>query len=593
MPRLMPVIAFLAASFVPIALGASGPPTAAERLRALGDELLEREYDHFPALEAFSQGAGPRAKRTIIDLAPGFRDRVRDMYQGVLQRLDGIPRGPLDERGRIDHDMLRLRAESGLAESRFPLWEIGLLTPNRGLLTLTINVATGAQPLRTEADFEAWRVRVEATAATYDHAIDVIRAAARQGWTTPRVLVEKGMRQLEAVASASAEEGPFWSVMARYPKVLAPERRQAYEARYRAALEGKLLPAMRRLAAFARDEYLPMARESAGLAAMPGGDRAYRALVRQHTTLDRSPDEIHALGLAEVARIRARLLDAARPLGFKGEMREFSAWLQANRANYPFRSADEVLTRLRAIHARLEPQLPRLFRRLPKAPFEIRLTDAAVAASASATYMRPLADGSRPGIFRIPVVDPARVSASGLTALLLHEGMPGHHLDIGRAIELDLPRFRKARSLSVYSEGWGLYAESLGHELGVYDEPWALAGRYLAELHRAARLVVDTGMHAKGWTREQAIRYLVEERGAAQAGAIVAIERYMASPGQALAYKTGELEILALREEAKRELGGRFDLRDFHEAVLGEGPVSLPILRERVRTWIARQKLRG
>jgi uncharacterized protein (DUF885 family) len=587
------VIAFLAASFVAVAPGASAAPTPRERLHALGDELLEREYDLFPALEAFQQGAGPRAKRTLVDLAPGFRDRARETYQGVLQRLDGIPREPLDERGRIDHDMLRLAAESGLAGSHFPLREIGLLTPSRGLLTLTINVATGAQPLRTEADFEAWRVRVEATAATYDHAIAVIRAAARQGWTTPRALVEKGMRQIEAVANASAEEGPFWSVMARYPQVLAPERRQAYEARYRAALEGKLLPAMRRLAAFARDEYLPMTRESAGLGAMPGGERAYRALVLEYTTLDRSPDEIHALGLAEVARIRGKLLEAARPLGFKGEMREFAGWLQSNRANYPFRSADEVLARLRAIHARVEPQLPKLFRRLPKAPFEIRLTDPAVAASASATYSRPLPDGSRPGVFRIPVVDPARVSASGLTSLLLHEGMPGHHLDIGRAIELDLPRFRKAQSLSVYSEGWGLYAESLGHELGVYDEPWALVGRYLAELHRAARLVVDTGMHAKGWTREQAIRYLVEERGAVETSAIVAIERYMATPGQALAYKTGELEILALREEARRELGGRFDLRDFHEAVLAEGQVSLPILRERVRTWIARQKLRA
>ena len=591
MRRLPFVIALVVAtSFVPVAFGAS---SAAERLRALGDEMLEGEYDLVPAMEAFAQGAGPRAKRTIIDLAPGFRDRARRMYEGVLERLDKIPRGELDERGRIDHDLLRLEAESGLAENRFPLRDIGILTPNRGLLTLTINVATGSQPLRTEEDFEAWRVRVEATAATYDHAIGVVRAAARQGWTTPRALVEKAMRQLEAVASVPAEEGPFWSVMARYPRVLAPERRRAYEARYRAALDGKLLPAMRRLAAFARDEYLPKARESAGLGALPGGEQAYRALVRKYTTLERSPDEIHALGLAEVARIRAKLLEAARALGFKGEMREFSAWLQSQHDNYPFRSGEEVLTRLRATHARVEPQLPRLFRRLPKAAFEIRLTDPAVAASATATYSRPLADGSRPGVFRIPVTDPGRVSASGLTSLLLHEGMPGHHLDIGRGLELDLPRWRKAQSLSVYSEGWGLYAESLGHELGVYDDPWALVGRYLAEIHRAARLVVDTGLHAKGWSREQAIRYLVEESGLDETNAIVFIERYMASPGQALAYKTGELEILALRDEAKRELGARFDLRDFHEAVLAEGQVSMPILRERVRTWIAKEKLRG
>jgi uncharacterized protein (DUF885 family) len=515
------------------------------------------------------------------------------MYQGVLDRLDRIPRDQLDERGRIDHDMLRLRAESELAESEFALMEISLLNPSRGLLTLLVNVATGVQPLRTEADFEAWLARAEATAATFDHAIAAIRAAARRGWTTPRALVEKGMRQIEAVAGASAETGPLWSVMGRYPKVLAPERRAAYESRYRAVLEGKLLPAMGRLGRYAREEYLPQARESAGLGALPGGERAYRALVRQYTTLELAPDEIHALGLAEMARIRVKLMEVARPLGFKGEMREFAAWLQSNRANYPFKSGDEVLAYLRAIHARVEPQLSRTFRRLPKAAFEIQLTDPAVAASASATYSRPLADGSRPGVFRIPVVEPQRIAASSLASLLLHEGMPGHHLDIGRGIELDLPRFRKAQSLAVYSEGWGLYAESLGHELGVYDDPWSLLGRYLAELHRAARLVVDTGVHAKGWSREQAIRFLVEERGATEIAAIVAVERYMGTPGQALAYKIGELEILRLREEARRELGARFDLRDFHEAVLGEGQVSLPILRERVRTWIAKEKLRA
>jgi uncharacterized protein (DUF885 family) len=583
----------IAASFAPSVAGAPAAQAPAERLRALGEEMLEREYDLFPALEAFAQGAGPRARRAFIDLSPGFRDRARTMYRGVLERLDRIPRDGLDERARIDHDMLRMQAESRLAENDFPLREIGLLNPSRGLLNLTINMATGAQPLRSEADFEAWLARVEASAATFDHAIAAIRAAARQGWTTPRPLVEKAMRQLEAVASVPAEEGPLWSVMARYPRVLAAERREAYEARYREALDGKLLPAMRRLATFAREEYLPQTRESAGLGALPRGERAYRALVRQYTTVDLSPDEIHALGLAEVARVRPRLLEVARSLGFKGEMREFSRWLQSHRANYPFTSGEEVLARLRAIHARVEPQLPRLFRRMPKAAFEIRLTDPAVAASASATYSRPLPDGSRPGVFRVPVVDPARVAASHLTALLLHEGMPGHHMDIGRGVELDQPRFRKATSLAVYSEGWGLYAESLGHELGVYDDPWALLGRYSAELHRAARLVVDTGLHAKGWSRERAIRYLVDERGHTELGAIVAAERYMGAPGQALAYKIGELEILRLRREAMDALGKRFDLRDFHEAVLAEGQVSLPILRERVRTWIAREKRRA
>lgn len=588
MPPLLRLLAvfILAASFAPHAAA----QTAAQRLKALGDEMVEREFDLVPALEAYIQGAGPRAGRTVRDLSPGFRDRARAMYRGILERLASIPRAELSESDRVNYDLLQLRAGSELADNEHPLPEIGLLNPSWGLVTLVINVATGTQALRNEADFAAWIARLEATAATFDHAIAAIRSAARQGWTTPRPLVEKSLRQLEALSRVDAYQSPLWSVMSKYPQALNPERRAAYEQRLAEVIDRKVSPAMARLAAYVRDEYLDQTRETAGLGALRGGEAAYRASILKYTTLPLPPEEIHALGLSEVARVRGKLLEVARSLGFKGEMREFAAWTQSNPANYPFKTREEVLAYLKRVHQRVEPQLPRLFRKLPKAGFDIQATDPAVAASASATYSRPLPDGSRPGIFRIPIVEPQRIAAFSLTSLLLHEGMPGHHLDIGRGIELDQPRFRRAQSITVYSEGWGLYAESLGHELGVYDDPWALLGRYEAELHRAARLVVDTGMHSKGWSREQAIRYLVEERGAAESTAIVAIERYMGSPGQALAYKMGEQEILRLRAQAERELGSRFDLRDFHEVILGEGQVSLGMLRERVRAWIARTR---
>lgn len=569
---------------------ASFAQPAAQRLKALGDEMVQGEFDLLPALETFTQGPGPRAGRTVQDLSPGFRNRGRALYRGILERLAAIPRADLSEADRVNHDLIRLRATNEMAENEYPLAEIGILNPSWGLLTLLVSTATGSQPLRNEADFEAWLARLEATALTFDHAIGALRGAARQGWTTPRSLVEKSMRQLEAVSRVDAYQSPLWSVMTKYPRALSNERRAAYERRLAEVIDRKLNPAMARLAAFIRNEYLEQARESAGLGALPRGEAAYRASIRKYTTLDLPPEEIHALGLAEVARVRARLLEVARKLGFTGEMRDFAAWTAATPANYPFKSRDEVLAYLKRVHQRVEPQLPKLFRRLPKAGFDIQATDPAIAASASATYARPLADGSRPGIFRIPIVEPARIAAFSLTSLLLHEGMPGHHLDIGRAIELDQPLFRRVHSLTVYSEGWGLYAESLGSELGVYDDPWALLGRYSAELHRAARLVVDTGMHWKGWSREQAIRYLVEERGQTESGAIVAIERYMGTPGQALAYKMGELEILRLRAEAERELGSRFDLRDFHEVILGEGQVTLGMLRERVRAWIASRR---
>jgi uncharacterized protein (DUF885 family) len=289
-------------------------------------------------------------------------------------------------------------------------------------------------------------------------------------------------------------------------------------------------------------------------------------------------------------RIRPKLLEVAGQLGFKGTMKELPKWIESSPANYPFATDDDVLVYLRKVHQRVLPQLPKLFKRLPKAELDVRLTPKELAATASASYSSPPVDGSRPGYFNMPVVDAKKQTVFNLTDLLLHEGMPGHHLDGGLRRELtELPRFRRNSWITAYGEGWGLYAESLGTDLGVYDEPWALLGYYTAELQRAARLVVDTGLHSKGWTREQGIKYLVEERGSFEPGAIIEVERYMAWPGQALAYKIGQLEILALRDQATAKLGTRFDIREFHEAILGEGPLPLPLLRKRVEAWIAKQ----
>jgi uncharacterized protein (DUF885 family) len=560
---------------------------AAQRLHKVADDMVEREFDLIPAIETYAEGTGPRAGRAVADLSPDMDQRYRALYREVLDRIEAIPTWQLGERDRLNKALLERHARAELERNEFPMLRaIAQATPIRNPVNLLIRVGASAQPLATEADFEAWVQRVEASAATMDQAVAMLRAAAEKGWTSPRSLVEATLRQVEPVAAKPAREGPFWDMVAKYPAGAGAEKRTAFEQRYAEALDGKLLPAVGRYAKFLRDEYLARARTTSGIGELPGGDRAYRARIRAYTTLDLKPDDVHAIGLKEVARIREKLLEVARKLGFKGEMKDFAEWTTSNPANYPFKTGEDVLAYLRKAHARVEPELPKLFRRLPRARFEIQLTPAAVAASASATYSRPSADGKRPGVFHVPVVDPPKYAAFGLTALLMHEGMPGHHLDIARMVELDLPRFRKVYSVTVYSEGWGLYAESLGEELGMYDDPWALLGRYSAELHRAARLVVDTGLHSKGWSREQAIRYLVEERGQAQRSATVAVERYMSEPAQALAYKVGEMEIQKLRAWAKRELGPNFDLRDFHEAVLGEGALSIDLLRARVREWV-------
>jgi uncharacterized protein (DUF885 family) len=559
-------------------------PSASQQVRALADEAIEREFDLYPDYETFLQGRGPRAGLAPNGQSDAENERARAAFRGLLERLRRIPREGLGESDRYTYAFLEQRLENYLALYESPLSQLLVLTPGWGMHARLVVLASASQPFENEADFETWLARVEAHAAALDRARTALEEARRKGWTVSRPLVERSLQQMQAVLSKRASEGAMWAPVARYPKDASAAKRADFERRYREALEKRYLPALRRYAEYMRGEYLPAARTTAGIGALPGGEAAYRAAIRWYTTLDRSADEIHRTGLAEVARIAPKLLETARGLGFRGEMKDFGAWLAAA-APKPFRKAEDVLDHMRRVHARVEPELPRLFKRLPRARLEIREMPPEIA-SGSVTYTGPSADGARPGIVMYPISNPAAVTTAGLAALFLHEGVPGHHLDIGLKRELDIPRIRKLFSLTVYSEGWALYAESLGHELGVYDDPWSLLGRYSGELHRAARLVVDTGMHAKGWSREQAIRYLVEQRGASEASATSAIERYMGNPGPALAYKTGELEIQSLRASAQARLGPRFDVREFHEAVLGEGQLPLEMLRLRVEKWV-------
>lgn len=558
--------------------------SAADRVHAIGEDMLEREYDLAPLFETYAQGAGPRAGRAILDLEGEPSERYRALYRDILGRLTYTRTAQLGDSERIALRLLRHHADSQLARHEHPLRAMQMATPIRDPAGVLVALAASAQPFRDAADFDAWLARVEASGAVFDHAIRHLEAAAARQWTAPRALAQKTLAQVEGIAGKSAREGPLWAPVARFPAGAGPDARADFERRYAAALDERLLPAMRRFADYLRDKYIPRARTTAGIGTLPGGDRAYRAAIRGYTTLDLAPEQVHALGLAEAERIRPKLIEAARKVGFKGELGALGPWLDQQPANHPFRSGEEVLAYLRQLHGRVAPGMSRLFHRLPRAPFEIHLAPAAIAATASASYLRPTPDGSRPGVFQMPVPDPLRTPRHSLAPILLHEGMPGHHLDGGLNVELDQPRYRKSLWVTAYGEGWGLYAESLGHELGAYDDPWALVGRYALEIRRAARLVTDSGLHWKGWSREEAIAYL-RAHGITAHDATVEVERYMADPGQALAYKVGEIEILKLREEARKTMGAGFDLRDFHQAVLAEGPVTLEVLRERVRAW--------
>jgi uncharacterized protein (DUF885 family) len=553
---------------------------ASQRLERLAAQATERWLDLFPVGEAFSRGAGPRQDRFELVYSAEHRERQRAHHQWVLREVEGIPASELNASEKLTHALLVYRARDSLEALTFPFHQHdAFIHIGSGIAFGWVRLAN-RQPLRNEADFRAWMRRL----ARYPAHLEGVQRVMREGMaakiTLPQVIAERTAAQLEALAPEDMTKSALWNPAARLPA--------APEAEYRKLLGEEIFPAIRRLAAFVRNDYLPRARKSDGFGALPGGERMYRYAVRHETTTDLTPQDIHELGLKEVKRIQARFLAAGRQAGFQGRPSEFRAWLRERPSNYPFNSPDEVIAHLKRIHARIEPQLPKLFARMPKARFEIQLTDPALAASAPAQYYSPTDDG-RPGIFAMPVTDARQVSTFGLAALLAHEGMPGHHFEIGFRLENPVPEFRRRGSFTAYSEGWGLYAESLGHELGLYNDPLELMGRYSYELFRAGRLVVDTGLHAKGWTREQAVRYLVEECASPQAGATNEVMRYMVLPGQALAYKIGELTLLELRASAEKRLGERFDIRAFHQAVLEEGPLPLSMLRQRVESWIDAQ----
>ena len=562
--------------------------TASQRLERLAAESSERTLDLFPVSEIFGRGAGPRQDRFEDNLSEEHRERQRALHRWILGELEGIPASGLPPTEKLTHQLLAWRARNSLDWLGQSFYQHSAFTHLDGGVAFGLVRVVGTQPFRNEADYRAWLRRLSRYPAFFDSVQRVMREGAATGVTTPRVIAERTLAQLEALAPEDVTKSALWKPMTQFPQSMDADARGRVEADYRRLLEAETFPAIRRLAAFARDEYLPKARTSDGFGALPGGEGMYRYAVRNSTTTALTPEEIHQLGLKEVNRIQPLFLAAGEKAGYSGTVRGVRAWLRSKPENYPFESPEQVIEYLNRINARIVPQLPRLFGRMPKARFEIRPTDPAIAGSAPAQYYPPSDDG-RPGVFAMPIPNARQTSTFGLAALLAHEGMPGHHFDGGIKLENKVPDFRRRMWVSAFGEGWGLYAESLGHDLGLYDQPLELMGRYQYELWRACRLVIDTGLHARGWTRQQAIRYFVEECGMGEGGATSEVLRYMVWPGQALAYKIGELTILELRAKAVKRLGQRFDLRAFHDAILEEGHLPLDMLRPRMEAWIDAQ----
>ncbi len=511
------------------------------------------------------------------DWSESARAAWSERLRGYQAALEGFRAEELGEQDRISWRLLRGQIERQL---RVLPYDAHLIRLNQlfGLHTIVF-LTMREMPARSPADYEARLARLQAVPAYVDQNIEALREGIAKGIVQPRLIVDRILGQLEMQAAPEASETPLLAAFRDFPASVPQERREALASAAEAAYRDAFQPAWRKLRAFLANEYAPKARPGLAVAGLPDGEELYRFFIQYHTTLPLSAQEIHELGQREVARINAEMAAIAREAGFQGTAAQYEEHLLRD-PQYLFASREAMLAYHRDVAMRVAPELPRLFRKLPRHPVGIRAIPPDREAASASNYNRPAADGSRPGWFNLKTYQAERQSRFDKPALVLHETSPGHHLQLALQLELEgLPEFRKTYSSTAFIEGWALYAETLGGELGVYDDPASRFGALESERFRARRLVVDTGLHALGWTRQQAIEYLGDESE---------VDRYIAWPGQALAYKLGQLKILELKSAARDAYGDRFDVRDFHEAVLRHGPLPLDMLEGQIRAYVAK-----
>jgi uncharacterized protein (DUF885 family) len=555
------------------------------------DELAEAYFEETLQLNtttATSIGDDRYNHLYIASFAQSTVDQNRALAEKYSARLAEFPRDGLDAEHRITYDLLAHTYADALQSLRFP----NHLQPLNQFYNFTASFAqmgagTGLHPFKTVKDYDDFLSRMRGFEQAVDTAIANMRRGVAQGIVQPRVLMERVVPQLSAHIVANVDSSIFYRPVVNMPASFAAADRARLTAAYQDAIRTGLVPAITRLRDFVRDEYLPASRTTFGLGALPNGQAWYASRVRTLTTADLTPAQIHDIGLAEVARIHKEMERVKDDVGFRGTLPEFFRYLASPR--FQFTSREEMLEEYRAAQARIDPLTDKLFSVKPKATYEIRAVEPFRERSASGgSYMAASPDGTRPGVFYLNTYNPTERSRTGVEALLLHEGSPGHHFQLTIQRELEhVPRVRRFGGFTAYTEGWGLYAESLGRELGVYTDPYQYYGALAGELWRAIRLVLDTGIHEKGWTREQAMAYARENSSQSETSTESEVERFAAIPGQALAYKIGQLKITELRKRAETQLGPRFDLKAFHRVVLESGALPLGVLEAKVDRWIA------
>lgn len=573
------------------ATGEAGPVDNA----ALLDELFEAYFEEIlelNPLDATFIGDNRYNDRLANSLSPEYLETSRALERKYLAALLAIDNGDLNGQDLLSYEIFRLDRETSIAGERFP----GELLPLNQTFSLAnffavMGSGQSVQPFATVSDYENFLSRADDLIEYLDQAIINMRIGVERGVVQPRVVMEKVVPQLRAHVVDDAATSIFYGPVSNMPADFSAEDRARLTTAYTDMIENRLVPAYLRVAEFIEQEYLPATRTTVGWDALPDGEAWYAFRVEDSTTTKMSPDEIHELGLAEVARIRGEMEEVAREVGFDGTLAEFFEFLKTD-PQFFFGSSEEVLAAYEAARLRIDERLPSLFSVFPKADYEIRqIEEFRARSSAGAMYQSPSPDGSRPGIFYVNTFNLKAQPTYGVETLSIHEAAPGHHFQISIQQEVTgLPRFRRFGGYTAFAEGWALYAESIGKELGVFTDPYQYYGRLNDEQLRAMRLVVDTGLHSKGWSREQVIQYMRNNSSLAETDIISEAERYIATPGQALAYKVGQINLTRMRAEAEQALGENFDIKAWHAQILTDGALPMAVLDAKNRRWIGAQK---
>ena len=558
-------------------------PSATEALNQLFSEEWERGLREDP-INASYQG-DPRYNDRWPDASLAAIETRAATDRDVLGRVRKIDRAALAPADQLNYDTFVWLQEKTVERQKFRtyLQPIG----HQGGVQ-TIDGVAEVLPFATVKDYRDWLKRMDALPVLIDQNIALMREGVKAGVVPPKVLMQRVPRQIAAQIVDDPTQSPFYRAFKKFGDGIPEADRAGLQADAQRIIRERVVPAFRSLQTYFNNEYLPKARNSIAATDLPNGKAYYDFLASYYTTTNLTADQIHAIGLKEVARIRGSMEKIKAEVGFKGTMPEFFAYLRSD-PKFFYKTPDELLTAYRALSKRIDPELVKAFKTIPRQPYGVRpIPDNVAPDTTTAYYQAGASDGSRAGFYYVNLYKPEVRPTWEMMPLSLHEAVPGHHFQFARSLELpDAPMFRKTAYFVAYSEGWGLYAEQLGFDMGLYDDPYDRMGQLAYEMWRAVRLVVDTGMHAKGWSREKAIAFFKENSPKTDQDIVNEIDRYIGDPGQALAYKIGQLKISELRARAKAKLGERFDVREFNDEVLATGSVPLEALERHIDAWIA------